>query len=112
MGSLPDIVKAIAMNNKIDESRDFAAMLQQSMHTQLLKADRNARNLGVKQAPFMVLVGATMPSALTEVSFLTHRQEAALLRSTSYRQQIAEALVAGIIKYQQSLKAAPKVAAQ
>jgi N-acetylmuramoyl-L-alanine amidase len=113
MGSLPDIVKAIALNNKIDESRDFASMLQQSMHTQLRKVDRTARNLGVKQAPFMVLVGATMPSALVEVSFLTHRQDATLLRTTNYRQQIAEALAAGILKYQQSLKAAaPKVAVQ
>jgi N-acetylmuramoyl-L-alanine amidase len=113
MGSLPDIVKAIALNNKIDESRDFASMLQQSMHTQLRKVDRTARNLGVKQAPFMVLVGATMPSALVEVSFLTHRQDATLLRTTNYRQQIAEALAGGILKYQQSLKAAaPKVAVQ
>jgi N-acetylmuramoyl-L-alanine amidase len=113
MGSLPDIVKAIALNNKIDESRDFAAMLQQSMHAQLRKVDRTARNLGVKQAPFMVLVGATMPSALVEVSFLTHRQDATLLRTTNYRQQIAEALAGGILKYQQSLKAAaPKVAVQ
>ena len=55
MRSLPDIVKAIALNNKIDESRDFASMVQASMHDQLRKADRNARNLGVKQAPFMVL---------------------------------------------------------
>ena len=113
MGSLPDIVKAIALNNKIDESRDFASMLQQSMHAQLRKVDRTARNLGVKQAPFMVLVGATMPSALVEVSFLTHRQDATLLRTTNYRQQIAEALASGILKYQQSLKAAaPKVAVQ
>ena len=112
MGNLPDIVKAIALNNKIDESRDFASMLQQSMHEQLRKVDRSARNLGVKQAPFMVLVGATMPSALAEVSFLTHRQEATLLRSTNYRQQIAEALLAGILKYQQSLKTAPKMAVQ
>ena len=113
MGSLPDIVKAIALNNKIDESRDFASMLQQSMHAQLRKVDRTARNLGVKQAPFMVLVGATMPSALVEVSFLTHRQDATLLRTTNYRQQIAEALAGGILKYQQSLKAAaPKVAVQ
>jgi N-acetylmuramoyl-L-alanine amidase len=113
MGSLPDIVRAIALNNKIDESRDFAAMLQQSMHAQLRKVDRTARNLGVKQAPFMVLVGATMPSALVEVSFLTHRQDATLLRTTNYRQQIAEALAGGILKYQQSLKAAtPKVAVQ
>lgn len=112
MGNLPDLVKAIALNNKLDESRDFAVMVQQSMNEQLRKADRSARNLGVKQAPFMVLVGATMPSALTEVSFLTNRTEAALLRTTAYRQRIAEALLAGILKYQQSLKAAPQVAAQ
>jgi N-acetylmuramoyl-L-alanine amidase len=107
MGNLPDIVKAIALNNKIDESRDFASMVQRSMQERLLKADRNARNLGVKQAPFMVLIGATMPSVLAEVSFLTNRDEATLLRSQSYRQQIAEALFAGVMKYQSSLKKAP-----
>ena len=113
MGNLPDIVKAIALNNKIDESRDFAAMLQQSLYERLRRVDRNARNLGVKQAPFMVLVGATMPSALAEVSFLTNRDEAALLKTASYRQQLAEALFAGILRYQQSLKAAPpRVATQ
>lgn len=113
MGNLPDLVKAITLNNKLDESRDFAAMLQQSLSERLRRADRNARNLGVKQAPFMVLVGATMPSALAEVSFLTNREEAALLETASYRQQLAEALFAGILKYQQSLKAAPaRVATQ
>lgn len=104
MGSLPDIVKAIALNNKIDESRDFASMVQTSMHDLLRKTDRNARNLGVKQAPFMVLIGATMPSVLVEVSFLTNRDEATLLRSQTYRQQIADALFAGIMKYGNSLK--------
>ncbi|MBI4888772.1 MAG: N-acetylmuramoyl-L-alanine amidase [Acidobacteria bacterium] len=110
MGNLPDLVKAITLNNKIDESRDFASMLQQSLHDELRKVDRDARDLGVKQAPFMVLVGATMPSALAEVSFLTHRQEATLLRSTGYRQRIAEALLSGIVRYQQSLKTAPRIA--
>ena len=104
MSSLPDIVKAIALNNKIDESRDFASMVQGSMHDVLRKSDRNSRNLGVKQAPFMVLIGATMPSVLAEVSFLTNRDEATLLRSAAYRQQIAEALFAGITKYGNSLK--------
>jgi N-acetylmuramoyl-L-alanine amidase len=107
MGNLSDIVKAIALNNKIDESRDFAAMLQASMFERLRTVDRQSRNLGVKQAPFMVLIGATMPSALTEVSFLTNRDEAALLRSHTYRQQIAEALSAGVLKYQQTLKSTP-----
>jgi N-acetylmuramoyl-L-alanine amidase len=104
MGSLPDILKAIALNNKIDESRDFASMVQSSMYDLLRKTDRNARNLGVKQAPFMVLIGATMPSVLVEVSFLTNRDEATLLRSQNYRQQIAEALFAGVLKYGNSLK--------
>jgi N-acetylmuramoyl-L-alanine amidase len=52
----------------------------------------------------MVLIGATMPSALTEISFLTNEEEAELLRSQGYRQQIAEGLLAGIMKYQQALK--------
>jgi N-acetylmuramoyl-L-alanine amidase len=104
MSSLPDIVKSIALNNKIDESRDFASMVQGSMHDTLRKSDSNSRNLGVKQAPFMVLIGATMPSVLAEVSFLTNRDEATLLRSSAYRQQIAEALFAGIVKYGNSLK--------
>lgn len=107
MGNLPDIVEAIALNNKIDESRDFASMVQGSMREQLSQGDRAARDLGVKQAPFMVLIGATMPSVLAEVSFLTNRDEATLLRSQTHRQKIAEALLAGVMKYQNSLKKTP-----
>jgi len=112
MRQLPDLVKAIAMNNKIDESRDLASMVQQSLFSQVRKSDRRARNLGVKQAPFMVLVGASMPSILTEISFVTNQQDAGLLATEKYRQQIAEALLAGITRYQQALKKATAVAAQ
>lgn len=112
MSSLPDIVKAIALNNKIDESRDLAAMIQGALYERMRRVDRSARNLGVKQAPFMVLIGATMPSALAEISFLTNRREAALLKTPSYRQQLAEALLAGVMRYQHSLKKATRVAAQ
>ncbi len=109
MSNLPEIVKAIALNNKIDESRDFATMVQRSLQERLRKADPAARNLGVKQAPFMVLIGATMPSVLVEVSFLTNRNEATLLRSQSHRKHIAEALFAGIMNYQRSLKRTPEL---
>lgn len=112
MHNLPDIVRAIALNNKIDESRDFASRVQTAMHERLRKANRDARNLGVKQAPFMVLIGATMPSVLAEISFLTNRQEATLLKTASYRQAIAEALLDGISRYQKSLKTTQTVAAQ
>jgi N-acetylmuramoyl-L-alanine amidase len=112
MNQLPDIVKAIALNNKIQESRDFASMIQSSLHSQLQKADGDVRNLGVKQAPFMVLLGATMPSVLAEISFITNKQEAANLKTEKYRQRIAEALYAGVIRYQQSLKTGPAIAEQ
>jgi len=59
-----------------------------------------------------VLIGATMPSVLTEVAFVTNREDAGLLRSEKYRQDVAQALLAGITRYQQSLKRAPAVAAQ
>jgi N-acetylmuramoyl-L-alanine amidase len=110
MRNLPDIVRAIALNNKIDESRDFASMVQTSLYTRLQKSNKNVRNLGVKQAPFMVLVGATMPSILAEISFITNRQEAALLKTDKYKQQIAEALLAGVLRYQQALKKVPAIA--
>ena len=106
MRNLPDIVEAIALNNKLDESRDFATMVQDSMEERLRKTQPTVLD-GVKQAPFMVLIGATMPSVLVEVSFLTKREEAVLLRSQSYRQQIAEALMAGVMKYQDSLEKTP-----
>ena len=107
MSSLPEIVKAITLNNKIDESRDFASMVQKSLQERLRRADPGAKNLGVKQAPFMVLIGATMPSVLVEVSFMTNRNEATLLRSDSHRRHLADALRAGIMSYQRSLKKTP-----
>jgi N-acetylmuramoyl-L-alanine amidase len=112
MRQLPDIVKAIALNNKIDESRDFASLVQSAMMERLKRGNGNVKDLGVKQAPFMVLIGATMPSILAEISFLTNPQEAALLRGTAYRQQITEALFNGIMRYQRSLKTDATVASQ
>jgi N-acetylmuramoyl-L-alanine amidase len=104
MHSLPDIVKAIALNNKIDESRDFADIVQRSMVHKLAKRNNQLRDLGVKQAPFVVLIGASMPSVLAEISFVTHHQEGVLLKSGAYRQQIAEALFEAVVKYQETLK--------
>ncbi|MGH9237026.1 MAG: N-acetylmuramoyl-L-alanine amidase [Vicinamibacterales bacterium] len=106
MRHLPDIVQAIAMNNKLDESRDFATIVQSTLYAQLRKTNRTLKNLGVKQAPFMVLVGARMPSVLAEISFMSNRAEATLLKTDRYKQQIAEALSAGIMRYQNSLKRA------
>jgi N-acetylmuramoyl-L-alanine amidase len=104
MHSLPEIVRAIALNNKIDESRDFAETVQKSMVRRLATRNKLVRDLGVKQAPFVVLIGAGMPSVLAEISFVTNKQEGTLLKTASYRQQIAESLFDAIVRYQQSLK--------
>ena len=100
MGALPDIVKAIALNNKLDESRDFAMQVQRAMFERLKTANQSLRDLGVKQAPFVVLIGAAMPSVLAEISFVTNPQEARLLKGNAYRQRIAESLLNAIRKYQ------------
>jgi N-acetylmuramoyl-L-alanine amidase len=112
MNALPDFVKAIALNNKLDESRDFATYVQRAMMQKLKSGNSTVRDLGVKQAPFVVLIGASMPSVLAEVSFLTNEQEAKLLRGDSYRQRIADALFQAIQKYQISLNKVGKVAQQ
>jgi N-acetylmuramoyl-L-alanine amidase len=112
MHALPDIVKAIALNNKIDESREFATLIQSSLVDRLRLTNHQTRDLGVKQAPFMVLIGATMPSVLTEVSFITNRDEGRLLRTAKYRQHIADALFQGIRRYQGGLKSELQLASQ
>jgi N-acetylmuramoyl-L-alanine amidase len=104
MGSLPDVVKAIALSSKVNESRDFATLVQQALVRRLRGVNRDLKDLGVKQAPFVVLIGAAMPSVLVEISFITNGQESRLLRDAVYRQRIAEALADGVRRYQQALK--------
>jgi N-acetylmuramoyl-L-alanine amidase len=104
MGTLPAILRAIALNNKLDESRELAAIVQTHLVRKLRAQNKGLRDLGVKQAPFVVLIGAQMPSILAEISFVTNKAEAALLKQPTYRQQIAQALYDGLMKYQTSLK--------
>jgi N-acetylmuramoyl-L-alanine amidase len=112
MGALPDVVKAIARNNKVDESREFANQVQTAMVDKLKGSNKALKDLGVKQAPFVVLIGATMPAVLAEISFVTNPQEARLVKGNPYRQRIAEALFNAIRKYQSSLKTTATVAHQ
>jgi N-acetylmuramoyl-L-alanine amidase len=112
MHHLPEIVRAIAMNNKLDESRDFAQIVQEGLVAHLGPHNRQLRDLGVKQAPFIVLIGAGMPSVLAEIAFLSNSTEGGLLRTGSYRQQVAEALRDAVKNYQRSLKAVGTIATQ
>jgi N-acetylmuramoyl-L-alanine amidase len=96
---LQDLVKKIAMKEKIEESREFAGDVQESLHSGLAAKSPAIRNRGVKKAPFIVLIGANMPSILAEISFVSNPTDERRLQTSEYRQRIAESLYRGIAKY-------------
>ena len=100
---LEDIVKKIARSEKIDESREFAADIQESLAKRIQKLNKTVKDRGVRKAPFVVLVGADMPSILTEISFLSNPADEQLLKKPEHRQRVAEGLYQGVASYLQSL---------
>jgi N-acetylmuramoyl-L-alanine amidase len=96
---LQELVKTIALKEKIEESREFAANVQRSLHNGLAAKSPGVRDRGVKKAPFVVLIGANMPSILAEISFVSNPGDERRLRTAEYRQRIAESLYRGIAKY-------------
>lgn len=96
---LQDLVKQIALKEKIEESREFAADVQQELHSGLAAKNPGLRDRGVKKAPFIVLIGANMPSILAEISFVSNPGDERRLETQAYRQKIAESLYRGISKY-------------
>lgn len=110
MNDLGTLLQTIAGNSKIDESRAFAGWVQGSLAARLHRVDPKIPDLGVKQAPFLVLIGARMPSVLAEVSFVTNRDDATLLSTDNFRAEIAQGLFEGILRYQRSLDPEVRVA--
>ncbi|HVG90976.1 MAG TPA: N-acetylmuramoyl-L-alanine amidase, partial [Alphaproteobacteria bacterium] len=89
---LQDLVKKIALKEKIGESREFASDVQRSLYAGLSAKSPSLRNRGVKKAPFVVLIGANMPSILAEISFVSNPDDAKKLKTNDYRQRIADSL--------------------
>ena len=100
---LEDLVKQIARTEKIDESREFAEDVQESLSKRMQKAVKPVKNRGVRKAPFVVLIGADMPSILTEISFLSNPADEKLLKQPEHRQRVAEGIFQGIAGYLQNL---------
>jgi len=96
---LQDLVKKITLKEKIEESRELATDVQQSLYTGLATRHSTLHDRGVKKAPFVVLIGANMPSILAEISFVSNPTDAAKLETPEYREKIAAALYQGIAKY-------------
>ncbi|MFZ0087017.1 MAG: N-acetylmuramoyl-L-alanine amidase [Candidatus Acidiferrales bacterium] len=100
---LQDIIKKIARNEKVEESKELASDIQDSLTHRLQLVSQNERNRGVKKAPFVVLIGANMPSVLSEISFISNPSDEKLLKKTDQRQRVADGLYRGIASYLESL---------
>ena len=103
ISDLQTILNDLMLNTKIAESSRLAHEVQKGMVSRVRKKYTRARNLGVKQAPFYVLIGAQMPSVLVETGFLTNRTERKRLLSKKYQESVAEGICAGIKTYIKSI---------
>jgi N-acetylmuramoyl-L-alanine amidase len=98
---LKDLVQQITLKDKLEESREFAAKVQSSMMS--LASRTNGKDRGVRKAPFVVLIGASMPSVLVEIGFLSNPRDEAMMKKPEYRQKLAEALYKGLAQYASGL---------
>jgi len=96
---LQRLIKKIALTEKIEESSEFARQVDQSLELATARGGNRQPDRGLKKAPFVVLIGANMPSILAEISFLTDPRDETLLAEPQYRQQIAEGLYRGVARY-------------
>jgi N-acetylmuramoyl-L-alanine amidase len=103
MKDLQNLVKAIALNSKLDESRDFASSVQESMVAGLRPYYPQVEDRGVRTAPFYVLIGANMPSILAEIAFVSHPDEERMLRKSEHRERVAWSLCEGVRAYLEAL---------
>ena len=100
---LRDLIQQISAHDKAEESRDFASRIQTALFAFSSKTFPTEKNRGVRKAPFVVLIGANMPSVLAEIGFLSNPHEETLLKKPDYRQKLAESLFHGISKYADGL---------
>lgn len=104
VSELQGLLEKIALKDKVEESREFASRVQGALYTLSAKTtDARSKDRGVKRAPFVVLIGASMPSVLAEIGFVSNAHDESVMRREEYRERTAEALYKGISSYASSL---------
>jgi len=106
LSDLRDIIKKYLLSSKIEESTRFANYVQRSVVTNVSIKYNSIKNKGVKKAPFIVLIGADIPSILVETSFITNTREEKRLKSSNYLNQIAKGIYTGIKSYSTEVETA------
>jgi N-acetylmuramoyl-L-alanine amidase len=100
---LEDLIKKIAKADKSAESRELASIVQKNLYSGAHKLFPAAQNRGVRSAPFIVLIGANMPSVLTEVAFISNPRDERLLKKSANQERLVKALFSGIEDYMKAL---------
>jgi N-acetylmuramoyl-L-alanine amidase len=100
---LEELVKKIARADKMAESRELAGFVQKALYGEVRQVFSSTKNRGVRSAPFVVLIGAKMPSVLVEVAFLSNPRDEKLLKKEPTLQNVAKALCLGIEGYMKAL---------
>jgi len=103
ISDLNDMLHRAVMQAKLEESREFAQKVQQALWVNSKRMNNKAHDRGVRQAPFVVLIGATMPSILAEIGFVSNPHDERLMKRSEQREKIAEALLRGVTQYANSL---------
>jgi len=106
VSDMEDLLKGIIRNSKIDGSKELANMVQNSVVSQINRKYGNVSNKGIKKAPFVVLIGADVPSILVESSFITNPRDEKRLKDKTYIDHLAEGIYAGVIEYSNGTKTA------
>jgi len=101
---LQAILFDLMANYKLNDSAHLADEVQKSLHKKIRSGYSDVKNLGVKQGPFYVLVGASMPSILVEAAFLSNSVEESRLKESFYQDMTAEGILEGVRSYITSLK--------
>jgi N-acetylmuramoyl-L-alanine amidase len=103
ISDLQSILKDLMLTTKISESSKLAYMVQKGMIADVKKKYNPYKSLGVKQAPFYVLVGAEMPAILIETGFITNSTERTRLLNENYKEVLSEGIAGGIESYMKSI---------
>ncbi len=108
ISDLQSILNDLMLNTKISESSKLAYKVQDGMMAGIKKTYKTNKSLGVKQAPFYVLIGAEMPAILIETGFITNATERKRLQNEKYHEILADGIVNGIDTYIKSIDQAYK----
>ena len=109
---LEEILVDMQRTNKVNESSKLASSVQRGMVNYIAKRYDRVKNLGVKKAPFYVLIGANMPSILVEVGFISNKTEEKRLRTDKYVENLSSAMALGIDRYAKLIKGVARAGRQ